>query len=210
MIASMFASKPFCRTRGTTLLAIASLLVGSGCTGGETSERAEELASLRQQRFELVKRFGYIQSGIRQVQGAALDHPGVRAAQDSFYAEFRRFVQREDPEAVELLDRAVEVGGNVERLSGPVPLVPDTPVTAEDQQAVAGEVRTIERELRPYIDGALEDPAVQSVFAALQDSLVTQMTRLDPNAPETIRRMNETAEQIRQLDLRIAELQGGP
>ncbi len=210
MIASMFAIKPFRRTRGTTLLAIASLLVGSGCTGGETSERAEELASLRQQRFELVKRFGYIQSSIRHVPGAALDHPGVRAAQDSFYTEFRRFVQREDPEAVEFLDRAVEVGGNVERLSGPVPLVPDTPVTAEDQQAVAGEVRTIERELRPYIDGALEDPAVQSVFAALQDSLVTQMTRLDPNAPETIRRMNETAEQIRQVDLRIAELQGGP
>jgi hypothetical protein len=95
-------------------------------------------------------------------------------------------------------------------LSGPVPLVPDAPVTAEDQQAVAGEVRTIERELRPYIEGALEDPAVQSTFAALQDSLVTQMTRLDPNAPATIRRMNETAEQIRQVDLRIAELQGGP
>lgn len=210
MIASMFALRPFRGSPGATVLVIGGLLIVAGCTGGETSARAEELESLREQRFELVQRFGYVQAGIRQVQGAALDYPGVRTAQDTFYAAFRRYVEREHPDAIALLDQAVEVGGEVERMSGPVPIAPESPVTAEDQLAVAGEVRTIERELRPYIQEAMADPVVQTVFAALQDSLVTQMTRLDPNAPATIRRMNEIAEEIRQVDLRIAELRAGP
>jgi hypothetical protein len=116
-------------------------------------------------------------------------------------------MEGEGPEAVELLDRAVRVGNDVERLSGPVPMMTGEPVTIEQQQAVVGELAETERELRPYLQRALADPAVQSAFAALQDSLVAQMVRLDPNSPGTIRRMNETAEEVRQVEIRIAELE---
>ena len=210
MIVRMFEIRPSRRAVSAVLLAIGGLLIGSGCTDSETSASAKELASLRQERHDLVQQFANIQSGIRRTQAAALDDPGVSMAQDTFYAELRRFMQREGPEAVELLDQAVRVGNDIERLSGPVPMMTGEPVTLEQQQAVVGELQETERELRPYLQRALADPAVQSAFAALQDNLVAQMTRLDPNAPATIRRMNETAEEIRLADMRIAELESGP
>ena len=210
MIARMFAIRSSRRALGAVLLAIGGLLIGSACTDSETSARTRQLASLRQERHDLVQRFSNIQSGIRRTQAAALDDPGVRMAQDTFYAELRRVMQREGPEAVELLDRAVRVGNDVERLSGPVPMMTGEPVTIEQQQAVVGELAETERELRPYLQRTLADPAVQSAFAALQSSLVAEMARLDPNSPGTIRRMNQTAEEIRQVEIRIAELESGP
>jgi len=172
--------------------------------------RADELASLRQERSQLIERFSNTQSGIRRIQAAALDAPGVSMVQDSFYAEVRRFMQREYPEAIELLDRAERIGADVERVSGPVELEPDEAVTRDEQQAVVGELQETERDLRPYLERAMTDPLVQTAFAELQDSLIAEMARLDPNAPRTIQRMTDTAEQIRQVDIRIAELQRGP
>jgi len=207
VIASMFAIKPFRSTLGTTLLAIVSLLVGSGCTGGETSARTEELDSLRQERLDLIERFAIIQSPIRKTQGAALDYPGVRIAQDSFYAKLKRFAVREHPEVDELLRRAAIVGADFERMSNSAPIMIGEPVTAEQQQAVADELQDVERELRPHVQRALQDSTVHAAFAAAQDSLVEQMTRLDPSVPQTIRRMEEVAGLIREIDIRIAELE---
>lgn len=210
MIARMFAARPSRRSFGTLLLPIGALLVASGCTPSEASLRADELASLRQERSQLIERFSNTQSGIRRIQAAALDAPGVSMVQDSFYAEVRRFMQREYPEAIELLDRAERIGADVERVSGPVELEPDEAVTRDEQQAVVGELQETERDLRPYLERAMTDPLVQTAFAELQDSLIAEMARLDPNAPRTIQRMTDTAEQIRQVDIRIAELQRGP
>ena len=210
MIARMFAARPSRRSFGTLLLPIGALLVASGCTPSEASLRADELASLRQERSQLIERFSNTQSGIRRIQAAALDAPGVSMVQDSFYAEVRRFMQREYPEAIELLDRAERIGADVERVSGPVELEPDEAVTRDEQQAVVGELQETERDLRPYLERAMTDPPVQAAFAELQDSLIAEMTRLDPSAPRTIQRMTDTAEQIRQVDIRIAELQRGP
>jgi len=210
VIARMFAARPSRRSFGTLLLPIGALLVASGCTPSEASLRADELASLRQERSQLIERFSNTQSGIRRIQAAALDAPGVSMVQDSFYAEVRRFMQREYPEAIELLDRAERIGADVERVSGPVELEPDEAVTRDEQQAVVGELQETERDLRPYLERAMTDPLVQTAFAELQDSLIAEMARLDPNAPRTIQRMTDTAEQIRQVDIRIAELQRGP
>ncbi len=210
MIARMFAARPSWRSFGALLLPIGALLVTSGCTPSEASLRADELASLRQERSRLIERFSNTQSGIRRTQAAALDAPAVRMVQDSFYAEVRRFMQREYPEAVELLDRAERIGDDVERVSGPVAMAPDEAVTRDEQQAVVGELQETERDLRPYLERAMTDPLVQAAFAELQDGLIAEMTRLDPSAPQTIQRMTDTAEQIRQVDIRIAELQRRP
>lgn len=209
-MAHMFANRQSPRTWSATLLAIGVLLVGSGCTGSESSERAEALDSLRQERHDLVQRFQNIQSTIRRTQAAALDDPGVSAVQDSFYAELRRYMERENPEAVVLLDRAEEIGAEVERMSGPVPMLGGEPVTAEQQQSVVGELQQTERDLRPHVRNAMADSAVRAKFAVLQASLVEQMKILDPSSPATIGRMTETAEEVRQVDIRIAELEGGP
>jgi hypothetical protein len=206
----MFAIRPVRYSAGALLMSVGALLVGSGCTDSEVSLKADELGSLRQERLELLERFGHIQTSIRRTQAAALDAPGVSAVQDSFYAEVRRFMEREYPEAIDLLDRAERIGADVEEVSGPAPVVPDEPVTYERQQAVVGELQETERDLRPYLDQAMADQSVQEAFTELQDSLIAEMTRLDPTAPRTIDRMTETAEQIRQVDIRIAELQGRP
>ncbi|MGW8282345.1 MAG: hypothetical protein ACWGON_03495 [Gemmatimonadota bacterium] len=209
MIDRMFAIRPSRRTVGAVCLAIVGLLV-SGCTVSEAGERADRLASLRQERHDLIQQFNSVQTSIRRTQAAALDESGVRFAQDAFYAELRRYMEREDPAAVELLDRAEEIGGEIERLSGPVPMMTGEPVTVEVQQAVVDELAETERILRPHIQHAMSDSAVQSAFAVLQDSLITQMARIDPNATRTVDRMTEIADEIRSVDLRIAELERGP
>ena len=119
-------------------------------------------------------------------------------------------MERENPEAVVLLDRAEEIGAEVERMSGPVPMLGGEPVTAEQQQSVVGELQQTERDLRPHVRNAMADSAVRAKFAVLQASLVEQMKILDPSSPATIGRMTETAEEVRQVDIRIAELEGGP
>jgi hypothetical protein len=206
----MFAAVTTWRIGSSLLVVIGGLVAASGCTTSEADARAEELESLHQERLDLIERFGIIQSTIRKTQGAALDHPGVRIAQDSFYTQMKRFAQEEDPEVVELLERAARVGADFERMSSSVPIMTGEPVTAEQQRAVATELQTVERALRPHVQRALADSTVHSAFVTAQDSLVEQMTRLDPNVPETIRRMEEVAEQIRELDIRIAELRSGP
>jgi len=207
VIASKFAALTTWRTGSSLLVVIAGLVSTSGCTTSETSARAEELESLHEERLDLIDRFGVIQSTIRKTQGAALDHPGVRFAQDSFYTEMKRFAEREDPEVAELLERAARAGADLERMSSSVPIMTGEPVTAEQQRAVAAELQTVERALRPHVQRALADSAVHSAFAAAQDSLVAQMTRLDPNVPGTIRGMEDITERIRELDIRIAELE---
>ena len=71
MIASMFAARPSQSSLRAVLLVLGSLLIGSACTGSETSARTEELDSLRQERLNLIERFAIIQSPIRETQGAA-------------------------------------------------------------------------------------------------------------------------------------------
>lgn len=207
MTARMFAVRPIRSFVRAVPIVIGSLLIGSACTGGESSVSAEELDSLRQERSDLIERFAAVQSPIRRTQAAALDYPGVRIAQDSFYASLRRFAVSEDPEVEQLLQRATMVGADLERMSSPAPIMIGEPVTAEQQQAVADELQNVERELRPHILRALQDSTVYAAFAAARDSLVEQMTRLDPNVPETIQRMEAVAKQIQEVDIRIAELE---
>ncbi len=202
----MFARRaPWC----SVLFTLAGVTAVGGCTRSEEDVRAEELAELRRQRLELVERFGLIQAGIRQTQGAALDHPGVQAAQDSFQTRLLAYARSEDPDALPLLERSAELGADYERMSGQQPVFSDQPVTADEQIAVAGEIQSVERALRPHLQRAMLDPSVRAAFMALQDSLVQEMNRLDPDVSVTLRRMEETAERIRQIDLRIAELEGG-
>lgn len=207
MTARKFAVRSIRSLLSPILLVVGTLLIGSACTGGETSLRTQELASLRQERLALIERFAAIQSPIRGTQAAALDYPGVRIAQDSFYASLRRFVVSEDPEVEQLLQRATMVGADLEQMSSSAPIMIGEPVTVEQQQAVADELRNVERELRPHIERALQDSTVHAAFAVAQDSLVEQMTRLDPNVPDTIRRMEVVAKQIQEVDIRIAELE---
>ncbi len=209
MIARMFATLPYRCTLSAAFLAIVGLL-GSGCTDSEAGDRAGQLATLQQERHDLIQRFSNVQTSIRRTQAEALEESGVRQAQDAFYAELRRYMEREDPAAVELLDRAEEIGDEIEQMSGPIPMMSGEPVTAEQQQAVVDELAETERSLRPHIERAMVDPAVQSAFTELQDSLVTQMARIDPNATKTVSRMNEIAEEIRLVEIRIAELEAGP
>ena len=195
--------------RRTALLALAALTALGGCTQSAEDEREAELIELRRQRLERVERFGIIQSAIRRTQAAALDLPAVRAAQDSFQARLMDYARAHDPEAVPLLERSAELGADYDRMSGQQPVLTEQPVTADEQIAVAGEIQSLERALRPFLQRAMGDPAVREAFLALQSGLVEEMTRMDANVPVTLERMEETAGEIRDIDRRIAELETG-
>jgi hypothetical protein len=174
------------------------------------SAKQEELAELRSQRRSLLMQFSSVQHAIRRVQGQALEQPAVRAAQDTFNAELRAAVLRDDPEAVELLDRARAVGHDLQDMATPRLLQQGEedprPVAPEERAAVAAELAEVERSLRPVIDRAFQDPAVVQAFATLQDSVVAAMLQIDPGAQRSIDLMAELEAQVVEIDAEIARL----
>lgn len=192
-------------------VAIFSLAAIGGCTGSEPA--SEELAALRAERAELRRRFSAVQDGIRRTQAAALDAPGVKAAQDTFYTLLHEVMVANDPAAAQLLERSRRIGADLDRVSGPVLTTPEQAdelvASGSERRAVADELAATEQELRPHVDRAMQDPGVARAFAALQDSLTVEMTRIDPNSAASINSLHELAEQMRQVEIEIVDLEAG-
>jgi hypothetical protein len=154
--------------------------------------------------------FSSVQNAIRRVQVQALEEPAVRAAQDTFNAELRAAVLRNDPEAVELLDRARAVGHDLQDMATPKLLQQGEedprPVEPEERAAVAAELAEVERSLRPVIDRAFQDPLVTQAFGTLRDSVVAAMLRIDPGVQRSIDLMTELEAQVAEIDAEIARL----
>jgi hypothetical protein len=185
------------------------LAAAAGCSDA-SAQRQEELAQLRAQRRSLLNQFSSVQHAIRRVQAAALQEPGVKAAQDTFNAVMRRAVLRDDPESVELLDRAQVVGRDLEAMATPLLLQPGEedprPESPEERAAVAAELAEVERQLRPVIDRAFQDPQVAQAFSALRDSVVATMLRFDPGVQRSIDLMAEYEGRVAEVDAEIARL----
>ncbi|MCL7979322.1 MAG: hypothetical protein M8865_05440 [marine benthic group bacterium] len=211
MTVRMFSRRRITPHRCAWPVALCVLASIAGCTGSELE--SDELVALRAERADLRNRFSAIQDGIRRTQAAALEDPGVRAAQDSFYALLSEQMVANDPAAEDLLARSRRIGADLDRVSGPVLTTPDQAAervaTASEREAVADELAATEQELRPHIDRAMRDPGVTGAFAALQDSVTVAMTRIDPSAAASIDRLNEIAEQMREIEIEIARLEQG-
>lgn len=191
-------------------LSIAVTVLLTAVISCSDSARQEELAELRSQRRSRLMQFSSVQNVIRRVQVQALEQPGVRAAQDTFNVELRAAVLRDDPESVELLDRARAVGHDLQDMATPTLLQEGEedprPVEPEERAAVAAELAEVERNLRPVIDRAFQDPAVAQAFAALRDSVVATMLRIDPGAQRSIDLMAELEAQVAEIDAEIVRL----
>lgn len=191
-------------------LSIAVTVLLTAVISCSDSAKQEELADLRSQRRSRLLQFSSAQNVIRRVQVRALEEPAVRAAQDTFNAELRAAVLRDDPESVELLDRARAVGHDLQDMATPTLLQEGEedprPVEPEERAAVAAELAEVERSLRPVIDRAFQDPAVAQAFAALRDSVVAAMLRIDPGAQRSIDLMAELEAQVAEIDAEIVRL----
>lgn len=191
-------------------LSIAVTVLLTAVISCSDSAKQEELADLRSQRRSRLLQFSSAQNVIRRVQVRALEEPAVRAAQDTFNAELRAAVLRDDPESVELLDRARAVGHDLQDMATPTLLQEGEedprPVEPEERAAVAAELAEVERSLRPVIDRAFQDPAVAQAFATLRDSVVAAMLRIDPGAQRSIDLMAELEAQVAEIDAEIVRL----
>jgi hypothetical protein len=190
-------------------LTLAVLVLAAGACSG-SSRQEEELAGLRSEKRSLLLQFSSVQQGIRRTQAQALEAAGVRAAQDAFNAELRAVVLRDDPEAVELLDRAQAVGRQLQSMGTPLLLQQgeeDTrPASPEERAEVAGELAEVERSLRPVVDRAFRDPTVLQAFASLRDSVVAAMLRIDPGAQRSMDLMADLEARVAEIDEEIARI----
>ena len=212
------ANRMFCATVIRRLGRIALLVQGGlvltvGCTGVESSGESERLRELWEERAAHVQRFHTIQQGIRSAQAEALEQPDVRRAQQSFYTELRQFVAREEPSSLELLDRAKEIGSDLDRLAGPTLISPDQADQARreevERRQVGEDLVATEKALRPILARAMRDPAVNSAFSILRDSVMVAIVRIDPTAAASLDRMKEISVAIAELDQQIAREQLG-
>lgn len=211
MTARKFSRRP--RRVGRLPVSAALACVGlAACTGGEARPDPERLATLRAERSELVRQFGSVQTRIRRTQAAALAEPGPAAARAALYDEIRRFAEREGPASAALLERALRVGADLTRVSTPVITTPegasDEIVPPGEREDIARELAATERELRPFVDRAMADPAVRARFDALRDTLTAAMVRIDPGVEASLGRMEEIADSIGRIETEIAREQG--
>jgi hypothetical protein len=188
---------------------VAAVLVATGCTD-RNADREARLASLRDQRLQLVRQFASVQNAIRRTQAAALDDPGVRHAQQAFYDALQEEMTRIDPRAEGWLAEARRIGADLDRLSTPLLLGPgeEPPAgSAEERAAVARRLKEMEGRFRPLVDSALAAPEVAARFAVLQDSLRVAMLRRDSTAAATFARMETIGRRIAGLDSTIHRLE---
>jgi len=198
------------RRHNAILVSVAATLALAAACSGPSAQHEERLAELRSQRRALLTQFASTQVGIRRVQATALDEEGVRTAQDTFNARLRAAVARDNPEAVALLDRAKAVGHDVEELATPILLQEgqEDPrdVSPERKTQMATELAEVERDLRPVIDRAFQDPKVVEAFSALRDSVVATMLRLDPGTQRSMDLMADLEARMVEIDSEISRL----
>lgn len=196
------------RRHNAILVAVAATLA-SACSG-PSAQSEEHLAELRSQRRTLLMQFHSAQQAIRRVQAKALEEEGVRIAQDSFNAELRAVVARDNPEAVALLDRAEAVGHDLQQLATPLLLEEEQedprPVSPEERTQLGADLAEVERALRPVIDRAFQDPSVVEAFSALRDSVVAAMLRLDPGTQRSMDLMADLETRVAEVDAEIDRL----
>jgi hypothetical protein len=192
------------------LVAVAAAVASFSACSGSDAAREERLADLRSERRSLLVQFSAAQLPIRRLQAQALDEPGVRSAQEVFYVEFRAAVLREDPDAIELLERARAVGHDLDFMQSPVLLSPEQedprPVAPNQPAEVVRELAEVERALRPVIGRALQDPAVWEAFDALRDSIIASILRIDPESERAMNLMADIEGQVARIDAEIASL----
>ena len=194
------------QSTGLFVLVVLAVVPAVACGDGSRA-RDDERRALEQRREQLVIQFASVQNEIRAVQARALDDPMIAGLQARFYDVLRARIIKLEPQGEEWLDRATQVGADLERLSGPLLLAPgEKPPPAEDRIAVGRELAELERILRPIQSEALRYPEVATAFAELQDSLATAMVRLDPNAARTLERMQALDGEVQELDRQIAAL----
>ena len=189
---------------GVFLIAVAGL---AACDSGNSEADAARLA-LEQQKQQLFIQYASVQNQIRAAQNQALDEPAITELQDRFYEVLRARMIALDPRAEAWLDRAREVGAEVERLSGPILLAPgEEPPPAADRAAIGRELASLEITLRDIQSEALASPEVAAVFSELQDSVAAAIVRIDPNAGAALENMKEIERTIASIDEQIAGLQ---
>lgn len=192
------------RTRIGVLLVVAAGM--AACDSGDSEKEAERLA-LTQQRQQLVIQYASLQNQLRSAQGQALDEPAIIELQERFYEALRARMIALDPRAEAWLDRAREVGAEVDRLSGPIMLQPgEEPPPAEDRAALGRELASLEITLREVQSQALASPDVAVVFSELQDSVAAAIVRINPDLESTLENIKELERTIADLDARIAAL----
>ena len=191
-------------------ITVAALVVAVVACSDSSARQEEELAGLRSERRSLLLQFSSAQQAIRRTQAQALEEPGVRAAQEAFNAELRAVVVRDDPESVELLDRAQAVGQDLQSMGTPLLLQEGEedprPSSPEERAEVASELAEVERSLRPVIDRAFQDPAVAQAFASLRDSVVAAMLRIDPGSQRSMDLMADLEARVADIDGEIARV----
>lgn len=197
-------------TRLPLLLIALAIPATSAACADSSAKLEEQLAELRAQRRSLLMQFSSVQNAVRRTQANALEEAGVKAAQEAFNAEVRAVILRDDPESVELLDRARAVGHDLQAMGTPIILQQGQedprPVTPEERQQVASELAEVERSLRPVLDRAFQDPAVAGAFNVLRDSVVAAMLRIDPGSQASMDAMADLEAQVAEIDVEIARL----
>lgn len=168
---------------------------------------AERRAALEQQRLQLLNQFAAAQNEVRNTQADAMAHPDVRPLREEFYTTLRARMVEIDPEAGALLDRARELGAEIDELSRPVILAPgEEPASTDTRRETLDEFRELEQRLRPLQNRALADSSVAAAMLALQDSVHATMVGLNPDAAGALERMRSAAAAVDSIDARIAAL----
>ncbi len=197
--------RPFLRATLAVLLVASSL---GSC--GDGSDHEGRRTALEQQRRQLLNQFAAARNRVRQTQAQALGDSSIIPLRERFYKRLRERMIELEPRAEDWLDRARELGPEIDVLSRPQILEPgQEPVSAEERRAVVQELAALEDTLRPVQNRAMADPEVAAAFRALQDSLHALMVRMNPAAADALDQMRRTSAAVDSIDAEIRRL-GGP
>lgn len=176
------------------------------CDGKAESDARR--SALEQKRGQLLNQFAAAQNQIRRTQAQALEDPSLASLRERFYDLLRERMIEIDPRSEAWLDRAQELGPEIDDLSRPRILQPgEEPAPREERERVVEEFAELEMTMRPVQNRALADPVVAEALEALQDSAHALMVRLNPAAEGALDQMRRTSAAVDSIDAELRALE---
>lgn len=165
---------------------------------------AEASQALESKKQELTE----VSQQIDQLQAQAEAREAVRASKDQYREAVRTEMVRVAPDKEKEINRQAELV--VELTTTPAPAAATAAETApadtaaQEREAKLAEYRQLRQQLLPVEQQVQEAEPVQTTRRAYFDTLIAEMERIDPKAPELLAKHRELTSLVRELSVQAS------
>ncbi len=153
-------------------------------------------ANLQLQVQELQQQFSQVNTRIQEVQQKAMQVEKVQQEQEKFNETINKVVAEKNPEAEGLIEKRQAL---FDKIVNNPELQKPVEERGEALQKDIQEYQTLEQQVAPLIQQALSEPVVAESRTQLEEVLMDEMTKIDPETPQLFAMRDQLVDRYQQL-----------